>query len=105
MCPAISSQTLPSHGSVSDENTRMKPKARTNAGSATGNWYKTRANARTRGLRARKTAYESGSPIATHEIHVITATNRLAENARRKLGSAATSRYHLKVAPVGRSVL
>jgi hypothetical protein len=38
MWPAISSQGLPSHGSASDENTRMKPNASTSAGSATGSW-------------------------------------------------------------------
>ena len=37
MCPAISSQMLPSQGSVSEEKTRMKPKASTSGGRATGN--------------------------------------------------------------------
>ncbi len=36
-CPAASSQMLPSQGNVSEEKTRMKPKASTSAGSATGN--------------------------------------------------------------------
>ena len=38
MWPAISSQTLPSQGSASDENTRMNPNASTSAGNATGSW-------------------------------------------------------------------
>ncbi|MFO1297992.1 MAG: hypothetical protein U1F25_17030 [Rubrivivax sp.] len=56
MCPATSSHRLPSHGSVSEENTRMKPKASTSGGSATGNWYSALASARRRGLRVRYTA-------------------------------------------------
>ncbi len=56
MWPATSSHRLPSQGSVSDENTRMKPKASTSGGSATGNWYSPLATARTRGSRARNTA-------------------------------------------------
>ena len=55
-CPAARSQMLPSHGSVSDEKTRMKPNASTSGGNATGNWYSTRPSARTRALRARKIA-------------------------------------------------
>ena len=56
MCPAISSQMLPSQGSVSEEKTRMKPKASTSGGNATGSWYSTRAAARTFALCVRYTA-------------------------------------------------
>ena len=54
--PATRSQMLPSHGSVSLENTRMNPNASTSAGSAIGRRYSPRATARTAGFWARKTA-------------------------------------------------
>jgi len=43
--------------------------------------------------------------MAAHAAQVIATTARLAVKARRKLGSAATSRYHCVVNPVGRIVL
>ena len=42
--------------------------------------------------------------MSRQAAEVASATDRLAENARRKLGSAATSWYQRKVNPVGSSV-
>ena len=83
----------------------MKPKASTSGGSAIGSRYRMRAATPRRAARAVDRIGQRQADRARTTTQVDAGDREAAPNARRKLGSAATSRYHSAVKPVGSSVL